>query len=172
MIQSSAWRNFFEKPVIVVLLLLVLSGYMYFFQLGRMALTDPDETFYAQTAKEMRKKGNGSPLHLREAAVWKSLFFSTGFWKYRYKNIWVINEFAARNSRRLFLPFGLVAFFYLLGRFLFNNRTGIFSAVALATSLEYSCWRMHAWRIMALSNLLLFGVLFFFYGQIRKEGLF
>ena len=46
-----------EKPIIVVLLLLVLSGYLYFFQLNKIALTDPDETFYGQTAKEMFQKG-------------------------------------------------------------------------------------------------------------------
>ena len=46
-----------EKPTFVVVLLLVLSAYLYFFQLDKIALTDPDETFYAQTAKEMVQKG-------------------------------------------------------------------------------------------------------------------
>jgi len=55
-----------EKPIIAVPLLLVLAIYLYFFQLDKIALTDPDETFYAQTAKEMFKKGEWLTL-----AAWK-----------------------------------------------------------------------------------------------------
>jgi 4-amino-4-deoxy-L-arabinose transferase-like glycosyltransferase len=159
-----------ERPIIVVLLLLVLSGYLYFFQLDKIALTDPDETFYGQTAKEMLLKGEWlTPTLYGKPQFEKPIFF---YWliEISYK-IFGINEFAVRFPCALFGFLGLVGI-YLLGRLLFNNRVGIFSAVALATSLEYLVLSIGCVTDMTLFTLLLFGVLFFFYGQIRKKDYF
>lgn len=159
-----------EKPIIVVLLLLVLSGYLYFFQLDKMALTDPDETFYGQTAKEMLLKGEWlTPTLYGQPQFEKPILF---YWliEISYK-IFGINEFAVRFPCALFGFLGLVGI-YLLGRLLFNNRAGIFSAVVLATSLEYLILSVGCVTDMVLFTLLLFGVLFFFYGQIRKRDHF
>lgn len=159
-----------EKPIIVVLLLLVLSGYLYFFQLDKIALTDPDETFYGQTAKEMfLKKEWLTPTLYGKPQFEKPILF---YWliEISYK-IFGINEFAARFPCALFGFLGLVGI-YLLGRLLFNNRTGIFSAVILATSLEYLILSIGCVTDMVLFTLLLFGVLFFFYGQIRRRDHF
>ena len=46
------------KTVHYLLILTALSSVIFFTQLGGMALTDPDETFYAQTAKEMLDDDN------------------------------------------------------------------------------------------------------------------
>jgi len=156
-----------ERPIIVILLLLVLSGYLYFFQLDKMALTDPDETFYGQTAKEMFLKGEWlTPTLYGRPQFEKPILF---YWliEISYK-IFGINEFAVRFPSALFGFLGLVGI-YLLGKLLFNNRTGIFSAVILATSLEYLILSIGCVTDMVLFTLLLFGVLFFFYGQIRKR---
>ncbi|MBI5124408.1 MAG: glycosyltransferase family 39 protein, partial [Candidatus Omnitrophica bacterium] len=85
----------FDRPVIIVLFLLILSGYLYFFQLDKIALTDPDETFYAQTAKEMVKRGEWlTPILYGKSQFEKPILF---YWlveaSYR---IFGINEFAAR----------------------------------------------------------------------------
>ena len=45
-------------------ILLALCAFLFFFKLGGMALTDPDETFYAQTAKEMLNGGDWATPHL------------------------------------------------------------------------------------------------------------
>ncbi|MDO8536334.1 MAG: glycosyltransferase family 39 protein [Candidatus Omnitrophota bacterium] len=159
-----------ERPIIVVLLLLVLSGYLYFFQLDKIALTDPDETFYGQTAKEMFLKGEWiTPTLYGQPQFEKPILF---YWliEISYK-IFGINEFAVRFPCALFGFLGLVGI-YLLGRLLFNNRTGIFSAVILATSLEYLILSIGCVTDMVLFTLLLFGVLFFFYGEIRKKDYF
>ena len=159
-----------ERPIIVVLLLLVLSGYLYFFQLDKIALTDPDETFYGQTAKEMFLKGEWlTPTLYGKPQFEKPILF---YWliEISYK-IFGINEFAARFPPALFGFLGLVGI-YLLGRLLFNNRAGIFSAVVLATSLEYLILSIGCVTDMVLFTFLLFGVLFFFYGQIRKRDYF
>ncbi|MCX5665466.1 MAG: glycosyltransferase family 39 protein [Candidatus Omnitrophica bacterium] len=159
-----------ERPIIVVLLLLVLSGYLYFFQLDKIALTDPDETFYAQTAKEMFLKGEWlTPTLYGQPQFEKPILF---YWliEISYK-IFGINEFAVRFPCALFGFLGLVGI-YFLGRILFNNRVGIFSTVILATSLEYLVLSIGCVTDMVLFTLLLFGVLFFFYGQIRKKDYF
>ncbi len=159
-----------ERPIIVVLLLLVLSGYLYFFQLDKIALTDPDETFYGQTAKEMFLKAEWlTPTLYGKPQFEKPILF---YWliEISYK-IFGINEFAVRFPCALFGFLGLVGI-YLLGRLLFNNRAGIFSAVILATSLEYLILSIGCVTDMVLFTLLLFGVLFFFYGQIRKRDYF
>ena len=159
-----------ERPIIVVLLLLVLSGYLYFFQLDKIALTDPDETFYGQTAKEMFLKGEWlTPTLYGQPQFEKPILF---YWliEISYK-IFGINEFAVRFPCALFGFLGLVGI-YLLGRILFNNRAGIFSAVVLATSLEYLILSIGCVTDMTLFTLFLFGVLFFFYGQIRKKDYF
>lgn len=159
-----------ERPTIVVLLLLVLSGYLYFFQLDKIALTDPDETFYAQTAKEMFQKGEWiTPTLYGEPQFEKPILF---YWLIEISyQIFGINEYAARFPSALFGFLGLVGI-YLLGRALFNNRVGIFSAVILATSLEYFVLSIGCVTDMVLFTFLLFGALFFFYGQIKKRSYF
>ena len=159
-----------ERPIIVALLLLVLSGYLYFFQLDKIALTDPDETFYGQTAREMfLKKEWLTPTLYGKPQFEKPILF---YWliEISYK-IFGINEFAARFPSALFGFLGLVGI-YLLGRLLFSNRAGIFSAVVGATSLEYLILSIGCVTDMTLFTFLLFGVLFFFYGQIRKRDYF
>ncbi len=159
-----------EKPIIVVLLLLVLSGYLYFFQLDKLALTDPDETFYGQTAKEMFLEGEWlTPTLYGQPQFEKPILF---YWLIEISyQIFGINEFAVRFPSALFGFLGLVGI-YLLGRLLFNNRVGLFSAVVLATCLEYLILSIGCVTDMVLFALMLFGVLFFFYGQIRKRGYF
>jgi len=85
--------------------------------------------------------------------------------------IFGINEFAVRFPCALFGFLGLVGI-YLLGRILFNNRAGVFSAVVLATSLEYLILSIGCVTDMTLFTLFLFGILFFFYGQIKKKDYF
>lgn len=159
-----------ERPVVVILILLVLSVYMYLFQTGSFALTDPDETFYAQTAKEMLERGDWlTPYLYGKPQFEKPILF---YWlvEASYK-IFGVNEFAARFPSGLFAFIGLMAI-YLLGRLLFNNRTGIFSAIVLATSLEYVILGNACVTDMLLSTFMLLGVLFFFYGNIEKRGYF
>jgi 4-amino-4-deoxy-L-arabinose transferase and related glycosyltransferases of PMT family len=159
-----------ERPIIVVLLLLALSGYLYFFQLDKLALTDPDETFYGQTAKEMFLKGEWlTPTLYGQPQFEKPILF---YWliEISYK-FFGINEFAVRFPCALFGFLGLVGI-YLLGRLLFNNRVGLFSAVILATCLEYLILSIGCVTDMVLFTLFLFGILFFFYGQIRKRNYF
>ena len=159
-----------EKPIIAVPLLLVLAIYLYFFQLDKIALTDPDETFYAQTAKEMFKKGEWlTPILYDKPQFEKPILFYS-FVEASYK-IFGVNEFAARFPSALFGTIGLLAM-YFLGRLLFNNRVGLFSAVILATSIEYIILSIGCVTDMMLSTFLLLGILSFFYAHLRKKDYF
>ncbi len=159
-----------EKPIIVSLLLLAVSIYLYFFQLDKIALTDPDETFYAQTAKEMLNKGEWlTPILYGKPQFEKPILFYSLI-EASYK-IFGVNEFAARFPSAIFGLLGLIAA-YFLGRLLFNNRAGLFSAIVLATNIEYIMLSTACVTDMVLSTCMLWGILFFFYGRIREKDFF
>lgn len=159
-----------EKPIIAVPLLLVLAIYLYFFQLDKIALTDPDETFYAQTAKEMLRKGEWlTPILYGKPQFEKPILFYS-FVEASYK-LFGVNEFAARFPSALFGTIGLLAM-YFLGRLLFSSRAGLFSAIVLATNIEYIMLSIGCVTDMMLTVFLLLGVLFFFYAHIKKKDIF
>lgn len=162
--------KFLEKPLIIILILLALSCYLYFLQLDKLALTDPDETFYAQTAKEMFQKGEWlTPMLYGKPQFEKPILF---YWLIEISYaVFGINEFAVRFPSALFGFLGLAGV-YLLGRLLFNNRTGIFSAIVLATCLEYVVLSIGCVTDMVLFTLLLFGALFFLCAQVRQKSYF
>ena len=137
-------------------------------QLDKIALTDPDETFYAQTAKEMFQKGEWlTPTLYGEPQFEKPILF---YWLIEISYAaFGINEFAVRFPCALFGFLGLVGV-YFLGRLLFNNRTGLFSALVLATCLEYIVLSIGCVTDMALFTFLLFGALFFLLAQIRRKN--
>ncbi len=159
-----------RKLIIPILILAILSAGLLLFQLDKIALTDPDETFYAQTAKEMVRKGEWlTPILYGEPQFEKPILF---YWfvEISYK-MFGINEFAARLPSAIFGLIGLIAM-YLLGKILFSARTGLFSAIALATNIEYIILSGACVTDMALFTFMLLGVSFFFYGQIRKKDHF
>lgn len=160
----------FERPSLSLAALFVLAAYLFFFQLGGMALTDPDETFYAQTAKEMLERGEWSTPYLYDKPQFeKPIFF---YWLVRLSfQTFGVNEFAARLPSAVFAFLGLVAI-YLLGSILFNKRVGFLSAAILASNVEYIILSRACVTDMTLLTLMLFGVLFFAYGYLRDKKYF
>jgi len=150
---------------IVILLAVVLP--LFFFGLGKMALTDPDETFYAQTAQEMLDAGEWStPIIFGEAQFEKPILY---YWLVigSYK-VFGVNEFAARFPSAVLGVIG-VAGVYLLGRLFFSSRTGLFSALILATCMEYVVLSRACVTDMALMVFVLFCMLFFLGGWIKGK---
>lgn len=156
-----------EKPILFASFLLVLAAYLFFFRLGDMALTDPDETFYAQTAKEMLYRGEWlTPYLYGKPQFEKPIFF---YWLVEASfKIFGVNEFAARFPSALFALLGLVAI-YLLGELLFNRMVGMLSALIIGSSVEYVLLARACVTDMVLATLMLFGVLFFFYGHLKEK---
>ncbi|MFH0763551.1 MAG: glycosyltransferase family 39 protein [Candidatus Omnitrophota bacterium] len=159
--------NILEKPGYFVSITLVLCAYLFFFQLGGMALTDPDETFYAQSAKEMLARNEWVTPYLYGKPQFEKPILIYWLIGLSYK-IFGINEFAARLPSAIFALIGVFAA-YLLGGLLFNRRVGALSAVILASCVEYIILSRACVTDMVLSTFMLLGVLFFFYGYLKGK---
>ena len=156
-----------KRPILPVIIFLALSWYLFFFRLDAMGLTDPDETFYAQTAKEMISKNEWlTPQIFGKPQFEKPVFF---YWLVEISfKAFGVNETAARLPSAVFGMIGIAAT-YFLGSLLFNRRTGLLAAVMLATSVEYVILSRACVTDMTLFSLMLLGALFFFYGHLKER---
>jgi len=159
-----------ERPALAISALFVLCAFVFFFKLGGMALTDPDETFYAQTAKEMLNRGEWHTPYLYDKPQFEKPIMIYWLIEASYK-LFGVNETAARLPSAVMGLFGVIGM-YLLGKLLFGARTGFLSALILATSVEYVILSRACITDMTLVVFMLLGVLFFFYGYIKEKGYF
>lgn len=132
-----------------------------------MALTDPDETFYAETAKEMLSRNEWpTPYLCGKPQFEKPILF---YWLVEVSfKILGVNEFAARMPSAIFALLGVIGM-YLLGSLIFNKRVGLLAAIILGTSVEYIILSRACVTDMTLATFMLFGALFFFYGYLRHK---
>jgi len=150
------------KDARLILILLAFTLFLFFYGLGNTALTDPDETFYAQTAKEMLDGGDWlTPVIFGQPQFEKPAFY---YWliMLSYKAFGV-NEFAARFPSVIFGIAGVIGI-YFLGRLLFSRRCGFFSGLVLATSAQYIVLARGCVTDMVLSVFILYCMLFFLLG--------
>ncbi len=159
-----------QRSTLVVTLLIVLCAYLFFFQSGKMALTDPDETFYAQTAKEMVARGEWVTPYLYDKPQFEKPILFYWLLEISYK-IFGVNEFAARFPSAVFGTIGIIAL-YFLGSLLFNKRTGFLASIIMATSVEYIILSRACVTDMVLSTFMLLGALFFCCGYIKEKNYF
>lgn len=160
-------KNLFDRPVIFILILVMLGGFLFFFRLDMPALTDPDETFYAQTAKEMLERGEWvTPYLYGKPQFEKPILF---YWLVHasYK-VFGVNEFAARLPSAVFGLVGVIVM-YLLGSMLFGRRAGAFAAVILASNVEYVILSRACVTDMVLTVFMLLGVYRFFCGYVTGK---
>lgn len=142
-----------------ILILLTITLFVFLFGLGSTALTDPDETFYAQTAKEMTQNGEWiTPLIFGEPQFEKPIFY---YWlvmaSYR---VFGINEFAARLPSAIFGMIGIIGV-YFLGRLLFSRTCGFFAGLTLATCVQYVVLARACVTDMVLGVFIMLCLLFF-----------
>ncbi|MEA3488809.1 MAG: glycosyltransferase family 39 protein [Candidatus Omnitrophota bacterium] len=151
-----------------IILLLVVTVFLYFFGRGTMALTDPDETFYAQSAKEMLNAGEWvTPLIFGEPQFEKPAFY---YWLVMASYmVFGVNEFAARFPSALFGIAGVIGV-YFLGRLLFSRRCGLLSGLVLATCVQYIVLARGCVTDMVLSVFILYCLLFFLAGWMTGRG--
>ncbi len=162
--------SFLKKPIVAVSVLILICGYLFFFQLGKLSLTDPDETFYAQTAKEMLANDEWiTPYLYGKPQFEKPILF---YWLIEASfKAFGVNEFAARLPSAVFGTIGVIAMFFL-GSLLFNRRAGFLSAIILATNVEYIMLARACITDMVLFVFLLLAALFFFCGYSKEKGYF
>jgi len=136
--------------------------------LGAMPLTDPDETFYAETAKEMLNRREILTPHIFGKPQFEKPPLYYWFVMLGFK-IFGINEFSARIASALFGVLGVVGVF-LLGKSLVNKRTGFLAGIILATSVMYLVLARACVTDMLLGVIILYAFLFFFYGAHGGKG--
>jgi 4-amino-4-deoxy-L-arabinose transferase-like glycosyltransferase len=122
---------------VLPLILLGLCFLIYFVNLGRWDLWDPDEPRYAQVSREMVSRGDWILMHLngRTYGDKPPLFF----WLIALSSyLWGgFTSFSARIPSAFLGTLTVLLTFYL-GKRLDGLRTGFFSALILATSSQYA----------------------------------
>ncbi|MBP2654500.1 MAG: hypothetical protein H6Q73_2069 [Firmicutes bacterium] len=116
-------------------LIVFITALILFFNLGGIALTDPDETVYAETAREMIQFNDYlSPRIYGEFWYDKPPMY---YWLTAGSfHLFGDGEFAARFPSALLGVF-CVLYVYFAGARLFNERAGLAGALTLATSIEF-----------------------------------
>lgn len=137
-----------------VICLLVLSLVLFFFGGWLLPITDPTESVYTLTAKEMLAADDWlSPRIYGDFWYDKPIMF---YWELlaAYK-VFGVGEFASRFFPAVFATIGLFVT-YFFGSKLYNQRIGLVAAAILATSLEY--WYLAHAVITDMTLLVMFAV--------------
>ena len=115
-----------------IVVLAVLSSLTFFVALGQPAMTDSDEAFYAESAREMIELNDWLTPHFNyEFRFEKPVFY---YWLAAVSYLAVgESEWAARLPSAL-AGFGLVLLAYFIGRQWYDLRTAFLSGVITATS--------------------------------------
>lgn len=153
-----------------ILILLVISCFLFFYKIGDMALTDPDESFYAETAKEMLAEGEWvTPRIFGEPQFEKPPFY---YWLIMISYIaFGVGEFAARLPSVIFGIIGVLGVF-LLGRLLFSSKCGFLSALIMTTSALYVALARGCVTDMVLAVFILYAFFFFLKGWVSDKKIY
>ncbi len=152
--------------------ILILLGLSYvFFMLGNgiINLTNPDEVFYVQTAKEMAQHNSWMTEYLFNAPQFEKPILL--YWLLRISSIIFPNpNFAGRFPPALFAGLGVIAV-YLLSLLGFRNEKKAFiSALVLMSCGLYIGLARTVFTDMIFSVLILFSLLSFYWGYASGPG--
>ena len=140
--------------MVIFACLSIMSLILFFFGGNLIPITDPTESVYALTAKEMLSAGDWlSPRIYGDFWYDKPIMF---YWELllAYK-VFGVSEFASRFFPALFATLG-VFLTYLFAARLYERQIGLAAAVILATSLEY--WYLAHAVITDMTLLVMFAV--------------
>jgi 4-amino-4-deoxy-L-arabinose transferase-like glycosyltransferase len=156
-----------KKIILDILFISVLSSLLFGFGINKIGLTDPDETFYAETAKEMLSHHSFfTPLIFEKPQFEKP---PLTYWLIMSSfSIFGINEKSARLPMVIFGIIGVVAT-YIFSLFVFNRKIAIFSSLILATSLLYLGSVCIILTDMIFSVFIALSLYSFFLGYLKKK---
>jgi len=153
-----------KKRQIVELLILAAMAYIFLmFGSGRLSLTNPDEVFYAQTAKEMiQHKTWMTPYLFGQPQFEKPIFL---YWLLRVSmGIFDNINFAVRFPPALFGILGAIAVYFLSLIGFKNEKKAFISGLVLISSGFYIGLSRSVFTDMIFSVLILFALLAFYWG--------
>lgn len=152
-----------------LIIMTVLICLLFTFMLGNRSLSVPDEGRYVEIPREMTVSGNYLTPRLNGVKYFeKPVFF---YWLEAFSiKLFGLNEFTLRLWPALFALFGCLAV-AVSGARLFGRRTGLLSAVVLATSLLYYGLSRAIILDMPVSILLTLSLLSFLMATHEAPGL-
>ena len=158
-----------KKSVLLILILVIFGGTLFFFNLGGWDLWNPDEPRYAQIAKEMLQGEGWIVPHLNSEVYLDKppLFF--WFIAFTAKIIGGMTEFAARFPSALFGLLTLLLLFFL-GKRLFNEKVGFMAALILATTAEFLWLARRANIDATLTFFTTAAITFLYVGFYQQKG--
>ena len=150
-----------------ILILLIVGGFIYFFQLGAMTLWDTDEALYTEIAREMQTTGD----YISTQWNYSPWFCHPPFYFWMVvvtAKIFGWTEFAARFPSALFGVL-LIILTYLMGSLMINRRTGFYAG--LITTVIIQLWVQSRMAILDMPFLffLIAAVYFFLLGIYKKS---
>jgi len=170
-LREGRFSNIYPQKWAQIFVLLGFCFFLYFLNLSQWDLWNPDEPRYAQVAREMVEEGDWILMHFNGKIYPDKppLFFwlivlSTYLWQ-------GFSSFSVRFPAALFGTFTVLLTF-LLGKNLYSTRTGFFSGLILATSLEFAYLSTRANIDTTLTFFTTASLLCFFewYQYHREEG--
>jgi 4-amino-4-deoxy-L-arabinose transferase-like glycosyltransferase len=125
-----------KKTTLYILILTLFGGVLFFAYLGGWDLWNPDEPRYAQVAKEMLQGEGWIIPHLNSAVYLDKPPLLFWLIAGSAKMLGGMNETAARLPSAFFGLCTIILLFFF-GKKLFDERTGFFAALVLATCGEF-----------------------------------
>jgi 4-amino-4-deoxy-L-arabinose transferase-like glycosyltransferase len=135
--MENQYSKIYPQKWAQIILLLVFCFVIYFVNLGRWDLWNPDEPRYAEVAKEMVKGGDWVLMHYNGANYGNKpplFFWVIALSSYLWQGF---TSFSVRFPSALFGTLTVLLTF-LLGKDLYSSRTGFLSGLILATSVEFA----------------------------------
>ena len=130
------FHKFYPQEWVQISILLGFCIVVYFLNLGRWDLWNPDEPRYAQVAREMVNSGDWVLMHVNGKIYPDKpplFFWFIAFSSYLWQGF---SSFSVRFPAALFATLTVLLTF-LLGKTLYSLRTGFLSGLILATSFEF-----------------------------------
>lgn len=158
-----------KRRQIVEIFILIGLAYIYLmFGNGIVSLTNPDEVFYTQTAKEMvQHKTWMTPYLFGSPQFEKPIFL---YWLMRISmGIFGDTSFAARFSPALFAILGAIAVYFLSLIGFKNEKKAFITSLMLISSGFYIGLARSVFTDMIFSVLILFALLAFYWGYIHPS---
>jgi len=137
MVMKKQFSKIYPQKWVQIAILIGFCITLYFLNLGRWDLWNPDEPRYAQVAREMIDRGDWILMHYNgKTYADKPPFF---FWLIAFSSfLWQgFSSFSVRFPAAFFGALTVILTFFI-GKTLYSSRTGFLSGLILATSLEFS----------------------------------